>query len=102
MTLHVHQPAPSPAEADRLAYARQIVRAEAAALAAYAAAFVALLPPRPGVDSLLATLAGSRRLAVVSNWPHAPTIDRYLAAHGWDRRSCMRSISSTAARGASA
>jgi arabinose-5-phosphate isomerase len=32
MTLHVHQPAPSPAEADRLAYARQIVRAEAAAL----------------------------------------------------------------------
>ncbi len=58
---------------------------EAAALAAYAAAFVGLLPPRPGVDSLLATLAGSRRLAVVSNWPHAPTIDRYLAAHGWDR-----------------
>lgn len=58
---------------------------EAAALEAYTAAFVALLPPRAGADGVLERVARGRRLAVVSNWPHAPTIDRYVAAHGWDR-----------------
>jgi HAD superfamily hydrolase (TIGR01509 family) len=56
---------------------------EAAALEAYATAFVALLPPRPEAGPVLAALAERRRLAVVSNWPHAPTIERYVAAHGW-------------------
>ncbi len=71
---------------DEAALARLVDPEEAAvALEAYAAAFVALLPPRAGAAAVLERLSRSLRLAVVSNWPHAPTIDRYLAAHGWDR-----------------
>lgn len=58
---------------------------EAAALEAYTVAFVALLPPRAEAGTVLVELARSRRLAIVSNWPLAATIDRYVAAQGWDR-----------------
>jgi FMN phosphatase YigB (HAD superfamily) len=43
------------------------------------------MPPFPGVDELLGRLAASgRRLAILSNWPLAATVDRYAAARGWD------------------
>jgi HAD superfamily hydrolase (TIGR01509 family) len=49
----------------------------------YSDAFVAGLPPTPGVKELLARLAAERELAILSNWPLATTIDRYAEAHGW-------------------
>jgi len=52
----------------------------------YSRAFVEGLPPAPGVDGLLQRLAaGGRRLAILSNWPLAATVDRYAEARGWDR-----------------
>jgi HAD superfamily hydrolase (TIGR01509 family) len=52
-------------------------------LAAYSSAFVQLMAPSPGVGPLLAALARRYRLAIVSNWPLASTIDAYVAAAGW-------------------
>lgn len=49
----------------------------------YSRAFVDALPPSPSVEPLLARLAGRYRLAVLSNWPLAATIDRYVEAAGW-------------------
>lgn len=57
----------------------------AAAVEAYSRSFVAALTPPPEVGPLLATLAERYRLGVVSNWPLAATIDRYLEAAGWAR-----------------
>lgn len=53
------------------------------AVEAYSRAFVDALPPTPGAGELIARLAASRRVAVLSNWPLAATIDRYCAANGW-------------------
>ncbi|MEW5989828.1 MAG: HAD family hydrolase [Chloroflexota bacterium] len=51
---------------------------------AYSRAFIATIDPVPGVAELLAGLAGRGfRLAILSNWPLAATIDRYAAAAGW-------------------
>ena len=56
----------------------------ARAIDIYSRAFVDGLPPIPGVDGLLAGLAAEgRRLAILSNWPLAATIDRYAEARGW-------------------
>ena len=49
----------------------------------YSRAFVDAMPPRDGVAGLLTTLARSYRLAIVSNWPLAATVDRYADAAGW-------------------
>jgi HAD superfamily hydrolase (TIGR01509 family) len=49
----------------------------------YSAAFVESIPPPPNVGPLLARLAGRFRLGLLTNWPHATTIDRYLEAAGW-------------------
>ncbi len=49
----------------------------------YSEAFVAGLPPAPGVTELLARLAAGRELAILSNWPLAATIDLYAEANGW-------------------
>jgi HAD superfamily hydrolase (TIGR01549 family) len=49
----------------------------------YSQAFVEALPEAPGVTELLARLAASRDVAILSNWPLAATIDRYAEAHGW-------------------
>ena len=38
---------------------------------------------RPRSGPLLARLAPSYRLAILSNWPLAATIDRYVEAAGW-------------------
>jgi len=56
----------------------------ARAIDVYSRAFVDGLPSIPGVDRLLAGLAADgRRLAILSNWPLAATIDRYAEARGW-------------------
>lgn len=49
----------------------------------YSRAFVAAIAPPPEVGGLLARLARIYRLGVVSNWPLAATIDRYVEAAGW-------------------
>jgi HAD superfamily hydrolase (TIGR01509 family) len=52
---------------------------------AYSRAFVETMPPVDGAGDLLADLAHRGfRLAILSNWPLAATIDRYAAAAGWD------------------
>jgi HAD superfamily hydrolase (TIGR01509 family) len=49
----------------------------------YSRAFVDALPAPPAVGPLLERLARSHRLAILSNWPLAATIDRYVEAAGW-------------------
>lgn len=49
----------------------------------YSRAFVDALPPPAGTTALLGRLAASYRLAILSNWPLATTIDRYAEAAGW-------------------
>jgi HAD superfamily hydrolase (TIGR01509 family) len=53
------------------------------AVETYSRAFVATLAPAPEATALLERLAGRYRLAVLSNWPLAATIDRYVEAAGW-------------------
>ncbi len=53
------------------------------AVETYSRAFVAGLPPMPSVTPLLERLSRDRPLAVLSNWPLAATIDRYVEASGW-------------------
>lgn len=53
------------------------------ALEVYSRGFVAALPPAPEATALLASLASRYRLAILSNWPLAATIDRYAEAAGW-------------------
>ena len=52
-------------------------------VAVYSGAFIEALPPDPTVAGRLARLAARYRLAILSNWPLASTIDRYAAAAGW-------------------
>jgi HAD superfamily hydrolase (TIGR01509 family) len=49
----------------------------------YSREFVARLPPAPAAGAILAALAERHPLAVLSNWPLATTIDRYVEAAGW-------------------
>ena len=56
-----------------------------AAVEVYSGAFVDTMPVPPDVGRVLGTLAAGFRLGVLSNWPLAATIERYLAAAGWDR-----------------
>ncbi len=51
----------------------------------YSRAFVEGIPPGPVEGALLARLASRYRLAILSNWPLAVTIDRYAEAAGWTR-----------------
>ena len=53
------------------------------AVEVYSEGFVAALPPAPAAGALLERLADHYRLAVLSNWPLAATIDRYVEAAGW-------------------
>ncbi len=52
-------------------------------IAAYSRAFAEGLPPDPAVEPLLARLARSHRLAIVSNWPLAASIEHYVEVAGW-------------------
>ena len=49
----------------------------------YSAAFVEAMPVPPAVTRVLETLARDHRLAILSNWPLAATVDRYAEAAGW-------------------
>lgn len=49
----------------------------------YSSAFVAALPAAPDAGAVIERLAASYRLAILSNWPLAATIDRYVEAAGW-------------------
>ena len=49
----------------------------------YSRAFIDALPAPAGVLPLLVRLAARYRLAILSNWPLATTIDRYAGAAGW-------------------
>lgn len=54
------------------------------AVGMYSDAFVATMAPlRDAEPTLREAAARGFRLGVVSNWPHAPTIDRYVEASGW-------------------
>jgi len=53
------------------------------AMETYSRAFVEALPPAPEAGAVLARLAVGHRLAILSNWPLAATIDRYAEAAGW-------------------
>lgn len=80
-------PPPSTAERwDDAAAGALVAPAEVEAVVdTYSRAFVAAMPPVEGAGDLLAGLAGRGfRLAILSNWPLAVTIDRYTAAAGWD------------------
>jgi HAD superfamily hydrolase (TIGR01509 family) len=50
---------------------------------AYSRAFVELVPVPPDVGPMLERLARDRVLAILSNWPLASTIDRFVDAAGW-------------------
>jgi putative hydrolase of the HAD superfamily len=51
----------------------------------YSTVFVEVMPKPASVAPLLERLASMFTLAVLSNWPLAATVDRYLAAAGWDK-----------------
>jgi putative hydrolase of the HAD superfamily len=76
-------PAPGSAWDDGAAARCSTAAEVAAGLDAYSAAFVAGLPPDQAIAALLGRLAARHRLAILSNWPLAATIDRYAAAAGW-------------------
>jgi FMN phosphatase YigB (HAD superfamily) len=57
----------------------------AAILDGYATAFVEITPVPPGVEPMLELLARCYRLAVLSNWPLASAVDRFVEAAGWRR-----------------
>jgi FMN phosphatase YigB (HAD superfamily) len=49
----------------------------------YAAAFVRQMSVPPGVGPILRLLAGHYRLAILSNWPNALSVERFVQAAGW-------------------
>jgi FMN phosphatase YigB (HAD superfamily) len=53
------------------------------ALDVYSSSFVGRLPPDPEAGPVLEALAERHRIAILSNWPFAATIDRYVQAMGW-------------------
>ncbi len=76
-------PPPGATWDDAMAAARSTADEVALGLDVYSRAFVAGIPPDPAVGALLARLAPRYRLGILSNWPLAPTIDRYAEAAGW-------------------
>jgi FMN phosphatase YigB (HAD superfamily) len=79
--------APPPADQrwdDAAAYGRSSAEERALVVDRYAASFIHAMPPPAGVGGLLERLARQGyRLGIVSNWPLAVTIERYVAAAGW-------------------
>jgi HAD superfamily hydrolase (TIGR01549 family) len=68
---------------DEEAAARSTAEEIVSAVDAYVEGFVATIPPPPTVRPLLERLARRYRLGVLSNWPLAATIDRYVEAASW-------------------
>jgi HAD superfamily hydrolase (TIGR01509 family) len=60
-------------------------REAAWAIDVYSRAFVEALPPAENATAVIERLAASKRVAILSNWPLAATIDRYCEAAGWTR-----------------
>lgn len=82
--LRGHVPPPSPATWDDAEAATWSTTDEVeGVLDAYASAFVRLTPVPPEIGPLLALLAARYPLAIVSNWPIATSVERYLEAAGW-------------------
>jgi FMN phosphatase YigB (HAD superfamily) len=79
------RPEPSPVERwDDAALLSYSDPAEVEAiLDTYAAVFVHTTPVPPGVGSMFERLADCRRLAVLSNWPLARAVDRFVESAGW-------------------
>jgi FMN phosphatase YigB (HAD superfamily) len=75
--------APSATWDDRAAAAHSTAEEIAFGVDVYASAFLAGLPPDPAIEPLLARLAARFRLAILSNWPIAVSIDRYVEAARW-------------------
>jgi HAD superfamily hydrolase (TIGR01509 family) len=77
-------PPPPDVPWDQAAAARLSDPGEVAwAIEVYSGSFITAMPPMPGAGEVLAGLARSRRLAILSNWPLAATVDRYVEAAGW-------------------
>jgi HAD superfamily hydrolase (TIGR01509 family) len=77
-------PPPATERWDQAAAARLSEPAEIEwAVDVYSRAFVEAIPAPPAVGPLLERLAADYRLAILSNWPLAATIDRYVEAAGW-------------------
>ena len=76
-------PAPGDRWDDAAAASRSTATEIDLGLDAYSRAFVDAIPPDPAVGALLARLARQYRLAILSNWPLATTIDHYAEAAGW-------------------
>lgn len=71
---------------DQLAAAEHSEPAEIdLAVDVYSRSFVEVMPRPAFVGPFLERLAARHTLAILSNWPLAATIDRYVAAAGWDR-----------------
>ena len=68
---------------DEAAAARTTPGEVALTMEVYSAAFIDALPPPPDRAELLARLADRYKVAILSNWPLAVTIDRYADAAGW-------------------
>ena len=49
----------------------------------YSEAFVAAMPVHKPVREVLERLSRDHRVAILSNWPLAATVDRYAEAAGW-------------------
>ncbi len=56
-----------------------------AILDTYAHAFVRITPVPQMIGPMLERLAGSYRLAILSNWPLALAVDRFVESAGWRR-----------------
>ncbi len=78
---------PGPGERwDEVAAARFSEPQEIASiLDTYAAVFVERTPVPPEIGPLLERLASHCRVGILSNWPLAAAIDRYVEAAGWAR-----------------
>lgn len=76
-------PAPDVAWDDDAAAALSDAAERDWAVERYSRAFVAAIPPAPEVEPLLRRLADRHRLAILSNWPLAATLDRYVEMAGW-------------------
>jgi FMN phosphatase YigB (HAD superfamily) len=71
---------------DAAAVARVVDSEEVAvAVETYSEAFVSTIVPLDDATAVLRTAHGAGvRLGILSNWPLARTIDRYVATRGWD------------------
>ncbi|MGD0019852.1 MAG: HAD family hydrolase [Candidatus Limnocylindrales bacterium] len=78
---------PAPAAQDRWDDAQAARRSTpdevGAILDSYASAFVRLTPVPPEISPLLESLASRYALAILSNWPIAVAVERYVEAAGW-------------------